>query len=105
MKPSPSRIDRPEHNEGGVYGPGETIKTQGEMLDDRSRSDTPSEKADVSAGGTDKLEEALDSHNLDHWEPKPPKIFMENHNSQPLELRSQIQMYAANEYVMITSLK
>ena len=32
-----------------------------------------------------------------NWEPKPPKVLMENSNAVPLELRSQIQMYAPTE--------
>lgn len=35
----------------------------------------------------------------DSWEPKPPKVMMEDPNATPLELRSQIQHYATNEYV------
>ncbi len=31
------------------------------------------------------------------WEPKPPKVFMEDPDATPLELRSQIQHYATNE--------
>ncbi|KAI5124948.1 hypothetical protein M0805_007375 [Coniferiporia weirii] len=31
------------------------------------------------------------------WEPKPPKILMKDPNATPLELRSQIQLYATNE--------
>ncbi|GJE84268.1 alpha/beta-hydrolase [Phanerochaete sordida] len=34
---------------------------------------------------------------LAFWEPKPPKVLMEDPNEQPLELRSQIQLYAMNE--------
>lgn len=30
-------------------------------------------------------------------EPKPPKVFMENPDDVPLELQSQIQIYATNE--------
>ncbi len=36
---------------------------------------------------------------LSFWEPKPPKVFMKDPEEQPLELRSQIQIYALNEYV------
>ncbi|KAG2013285.1 endoplasmic reticulum protein [Coprinopsis cinerea AmutBmut pab1-1] len=31
------------------------------------------------------------------WEPKPPKVLMENSSEVPLELRSQIQVYALTE--------
>jgi len=45
------------------------------------------------------LEDVDDGQNskIDHWEPKPPKILMENPNATPLELRSQIQMYTSTE--------
>ena len=35
---------------------------------------------------------------LSFWEPKPPKVLMEDPNEPPLELRAQIQLYATNEY-------
>ncbi|GBE80022.1 alpha/beta-hydrolase [Sparassis crispa] len=34
---------------------------------------------------------------LDMFEPKPPKVLMENPGERPLELRSQIQVYATTE--------
>ncbi|KAI0772028.1 alpha/beta-hydrolase [Trametes elegans] len=33
----------------------------------------------------------------DVWEPKPPKVLMEDPNATPLELRAQIQLYATTE--------
>ncbi|KAI0650222.1 alpha/beta-hydrolase [Trametes meyenii] len=33
----------------------------------------------------------------DFWEPKPPKVLMEDPNATPLELRAQIQLYATTE--------
>jgi hypothetical protein len=41
-----------------------------------------------------------ESDNMDRvsiWEPKPPKVLMEDPQATPLELRSQIQLYATNE--------
>ena len=107
LKPSPARVEREEESE--VYGPGERIKSQHEMLDDSKpkhiQTDVDSGKGgeiDREASPTtkaDKLDQALEEHDLDHWEPKPPKVLMENPNATPLELRSQIQMYASTEYV------
>ncbi|KAA1466694.1 alpha/beta-hydrolase [Dentipellis sp. KUC8613] len=37
---------------------------------------------------------------IERWEPKPPKVLMEDPNSTPLEIRSQIQQYATNEQLM-----
>ena len=34
---------------------------------------------------------------LDFWEPKPPKVLMQNPEDRPLELHSQIQLYASTE--------
>ncbi|KAL5508275.1 hypothetical protein ACEPAH_5894 [Sanghuangporus vaninii] len=38
-----------------------------------------------------------DEETIRSWYPKPPKVLMENPNAVPLELRSQIQLYATNE--------
>lgn len=40
---------------------------------------------------------AIEHRENDSWEPRPPKILMEDPNATPLELRSQIQLYATNE--------
>lgn len=34
---------------------------------------------------------------LAHWEPKPPKVLMKDPDAVPLQLQSQIQMYATTE--------
>jgi hypothetical protein len=34
---------------------------------------------------------------IDLWEPKPPKVLMEDPSAVPLELCSQIQQYATTE--------
>ena len=36
-------------------------------------------------------------HSVEEHEPKPPKVLMQNPNDVPLELQSQIQIYAMNE--------
>ena len=36
-------------------------------------------------------------HYIEEHEPKPPKVLMENPDDVPLELQSQIQIYAKNE--------
>ena len=43
----------------------------------------------------------LDGRSSSSWLPKPPKVLMEDPNATPLELRSQIQLYATNESVII----
>ena len=56
------------------------------MLKD-DQSDSPTKNTSVS----------IDS-NL--WEPKPPKVLMKDPKSVPLELCSQIQLYATTEYAL-----
>ena len=34
---------------------------------------------------------------IDFWQPKPPKVLMNNPRDVPLQMRSQIQMYATTE--------
>lgn len=41
--------------------------------------------------------EPSDQRKRQNWEPKPPKVLMEDPSAVPLELRSQIQQYATNE--------
>ena len=67
---------------------GETVKNQQAMLDDCSSPDIEQEII---------LLDEEESKNGGHWEPKPPIVLMENSNAVPLELRSQIQMYAPTE--------
>ncbi|EJD01135.1 lipase/esterase [Fomitiporia mediterranea MF3/22] len=43
------------------------------------------------------LPEQPDEKEARSWYPKPPKVLMEDPNAVPLELRSQIQLYATNE--------
>lgn len=43
--------------------------------------------------------EQVDKKEDRSWYPAPPKVLMEDPNAVPLELRSQIQLYATNECV------
>ncbi|KAF8914168.1 Alpha/Beta hydrolase protein [Gymnopilus junonius] len=102
LKPSLERLGRPE---GEVYGPGEPAKTQQEMLED-SGSSNPTKSGTsgdtVSSNSIPTNEEAMKEgiqEDIDQWEPKPPKVLRSNPDSIPLELRSQIQMYAATEHL------
>lgn len=42
-------------------------------------------------------EETKKTRGESDWVPKPPKVLMEDPNATPLELLSQIQLYATNE--------
>jgi hypothetical protein len=41
----------------------------------------------------------IEDEEIDRWQPKPPKVLMKDPKAIPLELHSQIQTYALNEYV------
>jgi hypothetical protein len=103
LKPSPRRVEQTQHSEDNAYGPGKTVETQEEMLENSESSPESSlQKAaesdpEAAHKRAEEISDALKRHDLDHWEPNPPKVFMENANSRPLELRSQIQMYATTE--------
>lgn len=117
LKPQPDRADAlsKQKNE---YSPGEHVQSQAEMLKSengegkvdsfvhpphedkaganpvsKSSSDTSGTKVDQSPekGSEDCKKDAKD------WEPKYAKVLMENPNATPLEIRSQIQMYATTE--------
>jgi hypothetical protein len=38
-----------------------------------------------------------EDYDVDHWEPRPPKVQMNDPNAVPLELHAQIQLYATTE--------
>ena len=77
-----------------------------------SRCVAPSEPVSVTPGEvpratdfakTNKAEsQPLDDKKVEEmkeaWDPKPPKVLMDDASATPLELRSQIQLYATNEY-------
>ena len=85
LKPSFGRLQGKTEN--GQIGAGEKVKSQQAMLDDYPSPDIEQEVL--------LIEE--ESKHGGRWEPKPPKVLMENSNAVPLELRSQIQMYAPTE--------
>lgn len=99
LKPSLRRINKEREAKHDVFGTEEQIKTQEEMLDQDDTGPSISEEADAESDRPGNFKKELESYGLDHWEPNPPKIMMEDPNAHPLELRSQIQMYATTEYV------
>lgn len=54
-------------------------------------------------GDSEKQDEQDPNHDLaeEFWEPKPPKVLMDDPNAIPLELRAQIQLYATTEFVYV----
>ena len=47
--------------------------------------------------GKQARDESSPGYDPEFWEPKPPKVLMNDPDATPLELRSQIQLYATNE--------
>ncbi|KAJ7683981.1 hypothetical protein B0H17DRAFT_1169866 [Mycena rosella] len=46
---------------------------------------------------TSSLRSGEEDYDIDHWEPRPPKVQMNDPDAVPLELKSQIQLYATTE--------
>ncbi|KZP24716.1 alpha/beta-hydrolase [Athelia psychrophila] len=64
------------------------------LVDDNGKAD---EYADGAGQADDAAVGIPDKEDIDFWQPKPPKVLMDNPRAVPLEMRSQIQMYAATE--------
>ncbi|PCH41474.1 alpha/beta-hydrolase [Wolfiporia cocos MD-104 SS10] len=113
-------VDAPNKNETDKADQAEDGKGNAEHDAHSSRNEHPSNdpSADLglAEGGHDQTNGALpasdptrDRHEddvkadpsydaaVDFWEPKPPKVLMDDPKAKPLELRSQIQLYATNE--------
>ncbi|KAJ6628840.1 hypothetical protein B0H10DRAFT_1989479 [Mycena sp. CBHHK59/15] len=55
------------------------------------------ESSSRSIGSQDDRKVGEEEYDIDQWEPRPPKVRMNDPNAVPLELRSQIQLYATTE--------
>lgn len=86
LQPDSTRI---EESQNGVDLKTPVSETQREMLTDSVSSDS----------GT--ATNSVDEDDLDRWEPSPPKVLMDDNNAVPLELHSQIQLYATNEFARL----
>lgn len=75
-------------SQDAVDGPDTQAKTQ-----DSGNSESKTEHDDVA-------EDRGSDIALDAFEPKPPKVRMDDPNATPWELRAQIQLYATTEYVL-----
>lgn len=87
LKPTASHVEK-EKNEPNFP----VIKSQEEML------------AQVQSEGNAEIHSLKDASSSsqtavedESWEPKPPKVLMKDHAEIPLELHSQIQIYATTE--------
>jgi hypothetical protein len=65
----------------------------------KARLEEESSAAHKDGGGESKNAEIddPDDYDVDHWEPKPPKVQMSDPDATPLELHAQIQLYATTE--------
>ncbi len=119
LKPSADRIQKEERGEDSLRVTGlsqeEMFEAAGSSSVDVS-SGAQTKPTESPAGETHKSSEGHGSstssretsfslrseilesgNNEGSWQPKPPKILMEDSSATPLELRSQIQLYATNE--------
>ncbi|EMD40895.1 hypothetical protein CERSUDRAFT_91649 [Gelatoporia subvermispora B] len=78
--PQPSGMNGDDGDRSGSNVPDEEVRTGAQPEADANLADDPNYDAAI-----------------DFWEPKPPKVLMRDPNEKPLELRSQIQLYATNE--------
>ncbi|KAF9464372.1 hypothetical protein BDZ94DRAFT_1256294 [Collybia nuda] len=110
LRPSQGRIIKDTADNRYHHSGGEQVKTQVEMLDGRDTDDleTPNSRHDSNRGAIHGqnlrqsssksiIKEGIDDYDVDFWEPKPPKVLMEDPDAVPLELRAQIQLYATTE--------
>lgn len=114
LKPIDGLAEREQVTDGDVNGSGNFVKSQQEMLSDSlytplldnrgseglgnpfHRNDD-FKKVDNAQQDGGVIQKEISKEDIDNWQPKPPKVLMENPNAVPLELRSQIQMYATTE--------
>ncbi|KAF9821291.1 hypothetical protein IEO21_00899 [Rhodonia placenta] len=84
--------DQPEYNHG---------RRMSLHSKEQQQRDEPNEPVSAASSGHGQAKSAGQDPNydaaIDFWEPKPPKVLMDDPNAKPLELRSQIQLYATNE--------
>lgn len=111
LKPSKERVESQVEQQieksaeeqrpvGGGDLEDEQVQSQHEMLEEHH-----DEKEDVTPSGDKPRRPNPDiteddpeyDEMLSIYEPKPPKVLMDDPDATPLELRSQIQIYAMNE--------
>ncbi|KAJ7180300.1 alpha beta-hydrolase [Mycena crocata] len=63
---------------------------------EESGAENQNDDATGSPSGSEEIADS-DDYDVDRWEPRPPKVQMNDPNAVPLELRSQIQLYATTE--------
>ncbi|KAJ7228482.1 hypothetical protein GGX14DRAFT_613080, partial [Mycena pura] len=71
-------------------------RVQGKVEDQGRETSTFSSETD-SSGAKNPEEVNPNEYDIDHFEPRPPKVQMTDPDAVPLELHAQIQLYATNE--------
>ena len=96
---SPTRSDRGGEYVDGSPGAGPSVPDADETKDNASGRDAQKDPQATSQEdrGKQAQDESSPHYDPNFWEPKPPKVLMNDPNTRPLELRSQIQLYATNE--------
>lgn len=90
LSDSPISSLTPRHESKKLSHPSVTFN-----LDDNSTSPESGHTSDhLNEGDSSSIPEGYD---IDRFEPKPPKVLMDNPDAVPLDLKSQIQLYATTE--------
>jgi hypothetical protein len=110
LKPSQERVDADDENDKDIAPNGKEVKTQAEMPSSSSADAQAGTKYQNNGNGKKRqdqhsrhpssktsVKEDAEDYDVDFWEPRPPKVLMEDPNAVPLELRAQIQLYAMTE--------
>ncbi|KAJ7284012.1 Alpha/Beta hydrolase protein [Mycena rebaudengoi] len=91
LRPTRSRVR--EEEEGNDAEGSVGTQKQMQIASGPSSSSSSSSSSLSSTGSRAETAESVDVT----WEPRPPKVLMKDPNAVPLELRSQIQLYATTE--------
>lgn len=94
LRPSSERREE-EKNSSKVFEEDvqNKITRQKEMQSDAEKLESHDGNGKAKADGNG----IPDASDIDFWQPKPPKVLMDDPHAVPLEMRSQIHMYAATE--------
>ncbi|KAJ7781052.1 Alpha/Beta hydrolase protein [Mycena metata] len=71
------------------------VKAEADDAADGEPNEASSSKSGSPSSGAELADE--DDYDIDFWEPRAPKVQMNDPNSVPLELHAQIQLYATTE--------
>lgn len=107
LRPSSERLEKERIKTGAFEKDRQAdVTSQKEMLDDTKNVSpgniSAEEKSSSNGNGNGNQKANIESdlpdlHDIDFWQPKPPKVLMDNPRDVPWEMRSQIHMYAETE--------